>query len=108
MNVCMVAYTFYESDNRVRRYAETLASRGDNVDIVALRRSGEEKKANLNGINIYKIQEREIDEKRKLTYLYRLMKFFIKSFLFITRMHFKKTIILSTFILFRTLKYLLR
>ena len=29
MNACMLAYTFYESDNRVMRYAETLARRGD-------------------------------------------------------------------------------
>ena len=34
--ICMIAYTAYESDNRVRRYAETLAKRGDHVDIIAL------------------------------------------------------------------------
>ena len=38
MNVCMVAYTFYEADNRVRRYGESLARRGDKVDAIALRR----------------------------------------------------------------------
>ena len=35
--ICMVAYTAYESDNRVRRYAETLAKRGDHVDVIAIR-----------------------------------------------------------------------
>ena len=29
---------FYENDNRVRRYAETLAGRGDVVEVIALRR----------------------------------------------------------------------
>ena len=38
MRACMVAYTFYESDGRVRRYAETLA-KGDQVDVIALRRT---------------------------------------------------------------------
>ena len=38
MKVCMVAYAFYETDNRVRRYAEALAKRGDSVEAVALRR----------------------------------------------------------------------
>jgi hypothetical protein len=29
MNVCMVAYTYYETDKRVYRYTETLVKRGD-------------------------------------------------------------------------------
>ena len=40
MRACMVAYTFYDSDNRVRRYAETLARQGYQVDVVALRNPG--------------------------------------------------------------------
>jgi len=36
MRACMLAYTFYESDNRVMRYAETLARQGCQVEIVAL------------------------------------------------------------------------
>ena len=36
--VCMVAYSFYESDNRVMRYAEALAARGDHVDVLSLQR----------------------------------------------------------------------
>jgi hypothetical protein len=31
--ICMIAYTFYHSDPRVRREAEALASRGDSVDL---------------------------------------------------------------------------
>ena len=34
--ICMVAYTPYEADNRVRRYAETLVKRGDQVDVIAI------------------------------------------------------------------------
>lgn len=33
----MVAYTFYEYDGRVRRYAESPAKRGDAVDVIALK-----------------------------------------------------------------------
>ena len=42
--ICMVAYSGYETDGRIRRYAETLARRGDMVDVIALERlsSGEE------------------------------------------------------------------
>jgi len=81
----MVAYTFYEGDNRVIRYAETLRKRGDLVEVVALRRKEQSSFGILNGVNIYRIQERSIDEKGKLTYLWRISKFLIKSAIFLTR-----------------------
>ena len=37
--VCMIAFSAYESDNRVIRYAEALGSRGDTVDVVAVKRN---------------------------------------------------------------------
>jgi glycosyltransferase involved in cell wall biosynthesis len=78
--VCMVAYTGYESDNRVRRYAETLASRGDQVDVIAIsvaqsRRTEEE----INGVRVYRIQHREHDEQSKWTYAWRLLRFLAGS-----------------------------
>ena len=36
MKICMLAYTFYETDNRVRRYAEALSGRGDSVEVISL------------------------------------------------------------------------
>ena len=82
--VCMLAYTFYEHDNRVRRYAETLVKEGYTVDAIALRGKGEEAYNELNGVRIYKIQERVINERGKFDYLFRLLKFFLKSFFFLT------------------------
>ena len=32
MRVCMLGYTFYETDSRVRQYAKALRERGDEVD----------------------------------------------------------------------------
>src|SRR5579864_860654 len=40
LRICMVAYTFYETDSRVMRYAEALAERGDDVEVFALHRPG--------------------------------------------------------------------
>ena len=37
--VCMVAYSVYQSDNRVIRCAEALADRGDTVDVFSLKRN---------------------------------------------------------------------
>ena len=69
----MVGYTFYESDNRVRRYAETLARRGDSVDVVSLRQEGQSPKAVINGVNVFRIQRRVLNEKGRFAYLGKLL-----------------------------------
>ena len=58
MTACMVAYTFYDTDNRVRRYAETLAKRGDQVDAFVLRDVGQPAFEVIEGVHIYRIQKR--------------------------------------------------
>lgn len=83
MKVCMVAYTFYEQDNRVRRYAETLAKRGDRVDVVALSGEGQCSKEVIDGVTVYRIQRRVVNEKGKFTYLGKLLLFFLRSFAFL-------------------------
>jgi len=87
MRVCMVAYTFYENDNRVLRYAEALADRGDKVDVIALMNDKLKPIEKINGVTVYRIQKRKQNEKGKFSYLFRLTKFFIRSFLTITKKH---------------------
>jgi glycosyltransferase involved in cell wall biosynthesis/peptidoglycan/xylan/chitin deacetylase (PgdA/CDA1 family) len=86
--VCMVAYSNYECDNRVRRYAETLISRGDLVDVIAISSGdtplGEER---IKGVNVYRIQNRERNEKSKWRYAGRLLRFLLSSSLFLARKH---------------------
>ncbi len=90
MRVCMLVYAFYESDGRVRRYAETLSSRGDHVDVVSLRNSKQPRSEILYGVNIYRIQKRIINERKKYNYFFKLVLFFIKSMIFVTRKHLKE------------------
>lgn len=75
----MVAYSFYESDNRVRRYAETLVRRGDQVDVIALRRDRQPSFEVLSGVRVYRIQKRVRNEKGAINHLARLVKFFLHS-----------------------------
>ena len=51
--ICMIAHTNYVSDDRVRRYAESLAARGDMVDVIASRSSPRESKYELNSVNVH-------------------------------------------------------
>ncbi len=87
MRICVVAYTFYEYDNRVRRYADTLAKRGDEVEVIALRYRDRPSVQVINGVRIFQIQRREINERRRLTYLFRLALFFVRAMALLTKRH---------------------
>jgi glycosyltransferase involved in cell wall biosynthesis len=90
--ICMVSYSDYMEDTRVLRYAETLAERGDRVDMLALRPTPEvperEKVAN---VNLFRIQARYgKNERRPLAFLTRLMRFLFVTGTWIARQHFRE------------------
>jgi glycosyltransferase involved in cell wall biosynthesis len=86
--ICMLAHTHYGCDNRVRRYAEALASRGDLVDVIALS-SGPVviDPAQTAGVTEYRIQRRDGNEKSKWNYAWRLLRFFATASIFLARRH---------------------
>jgi glycosyltransferase involved in cell wall biosynthesis len=90
IRVCMVAYTFYETDNRVRRYAEALYKSGNHVDAIALKRRGQPSFEVITGVNVTRVQERLIDEKGPLSYLFKLIMFFFRSAWLLTIRHLRK------------------
>lgn len=82
MKVCMISYSVYEADNRVLRYAETLARRGDHVDVLALDCDGSPATDVINGVNVFRIQSRARREKTQLNYLVRILSFLFRSMFF--------------------------
>lgn len=87
--VCMITHSFYETDNRVTRYAEALAHRGDSVDVLALRRSqqtpAEETIAN---VRVRRLQNRfGKTERSRFAYLWPLLRFLGVSSWWLTREH---------------------
>jgi glycosyltransferase involved in cell wall biosynthesis len=89
--ICMVVYSFYESDNRVMRYARALVERGDRVDVIALGDGSQQPSFEIiEGVNVHRIQRRLRDEKNKYAYLYRLLKFCAKSSFVLSRLHLKR------------------
>lgn len=88
LRICMVAYAFYESDTRILQYASALRERGDLVDVIALRRdSSQAGWERIDGVNVYRLQTRTINEKGLLTYASRIARFFLKATLFLRRQH---------------------
>jgi glycosyltransferase involved in cell wall biosynthesis len=86
--ICMLTHSTYETDNRVRRYAETLARRGDQVDVIALC-SGDVPlgRVTIDGVNVHRIQRRERNERSKWTHVWRLLRFLLTSSVLMTRLH---------------------
>jgi glycosyltransferase involved in cell wall biosynthesis len=75
----MVTHSYYETDNRVMRYAETLAKRGDHVDVISLRISDDEPNVNLNGVNVFKIQTRARDQHGRREHLFPVLGFLLRA-----------------------------
>jgi glycosyltransferase involved in cell wall biosynthesis len=86
----MITYSFYETDNRVMRYAETLAKRGDHVDVLALQRDGLPKQEQLDGVNLFRLQRREVNEKGRLSYALRIVQFMFRAMYQVSAKHLRE------------------
>ena len=90
LRVCHLAYTFYETDNRVRRYAEALAERGHSVDVIALRREAQSTRAHHNGVRVHRLQRRQRTEGAATTYLAKILLFFVRAMVLISARHIRR------------------
>ena len=66
------------------RYVQTLAERGEQVDVIALRRQGRPWRESVASVHLYQIQRRDTTEKRPWTYLFKTLWFWLKSMLLTT------------------------
>jgi glycosyltransferase involved in cell wall biosynthesis len=86
--VCMLVHNSYETDNRVRRYAETLAKRGDQVEVIALTGGNAPLVSEeINDVTVFRVQNRVRNERGKWTYAWRLLRFLVVSSIFMTKRH---------------------
>ena len=75
--VCMVAYTDYTFDARVRREAETLASNGFRVLCLKLRNGAEPKRYTMNGVEIRELNVPKYQGKSAFAYLRSYLRFLL-------------------------------
>ena len=90
--VGMITHSFYETDNRVTRYAEALAERGDQVDVIALRRSPSSPATEtLSGVHVSRIQYRfKKSEQTGAALFWPMLRFLVSSSVVLTRRHRKQ------------------
>ena len=85
----MLAYSFYENDSRMLQYAKALVQRGDIVDVIALRREGQPDYEVLNGVNVFRIQSRTVDEYKARDHLVRILMFLLRAAIVLTKKHWR-------------------
>jgi glycosyltransferase involved in cell wall biosynthesis len=87
LRVCTVAYAFHDSDSRIMRYTHALKARGDEVDVIALRESGRPQVFMSEGVKVIGVQEREVNEQTRFSYLLRIILFFLRTMVVLSWRH---------------------
>jgi glycosyltransferase involved in cell wall biosynthesis len=90
LRACMLAYTFYETDGRVMRYAEALAAHGVQVEAITLYRPGQARRECIGGVDVVRIQGRRKNERSRYAHLARMLAFFVRSLVAVTRAHLRR------------------
>src|ERR1041384_147424 len=88
----MITHSFYERDNRVKRYAEALVQRGESVEVISLRRSPDVPYEDvINGVNVHRVQDRFGKKERSMaSFLFPLLRFLLVSSRRLNKLHKQK------------------
>jgi len=87
--ICMVAYTHYPTDSRVRREAEALAERGDTIDFICLGSENDKKSEIYNGVRLIKIRINRYRGSNTMRYIASYLQFFLAAALKLARLQLK-------------------
>jgi len=90
LRVGVVAYTFYEADNRVMRYAETLAQDGHEVEVFALQGGRNPKHEVICGVRVHRLQSRVVNERGQLSYAWRICLFLLRALYQVSKQDLRK------------------
>jgi glycosyltransferase involved in cell wall biosynthesis len=86
----MVAFTHYSTDTRVRREAEALVDRGDEVDALCLGEEGREDIWMLNGVRLHQLPIGRYRGSSAVMYLLKYALFFLAASFRLSYLHLKK------------------
>lgn len=85
--ICMIAYSKYASDARIRREAEALTARGDEVDLICLPDEMLGTGNELNGVRLHPVNIKQYRGSKVWRYVLSYARFFCRSFLLVTMRH---------------------
>lgn len=91
--ICMIAYTTYSIDNRVRREAEALAATGEYVvSVLALKEEQVRRNYRLEGVEVRELNMSKYQGRGLLSYLISYLKFAFIAFYHSNKLLFNKTL----------------
>jgi len=90
MRACLIAHRFYDTNSHMMMFANALARRGDEVDVISLGHKRQPKPELVDGVKVYGIQDRSLYEGSPATYLLSNMAFLLHAAVIVARNHLKK------------------
>ena len=88
-NICMIAYSDYNQDARIKSYIRILKKAGHCVDLLALKDASGKTVEHSEGFSLYRLSGKYRGG-TKLSYAYSYLKFFLLAFLFLNKLDFRK------------------
>ena len=88
--VCMIAYSDYVADARIRREAESLAERGDQVECVCLPHGDGAASTVLNAVRVLPVRMKRYRGSSAVRYVMSYLSFFWRSLLFVAWRHLRR------------------
>jgi glycosyltransferase involved in cell wall biosynthesis len=88
--VCMVVYSYYPRDPRVRKEATALARNGYDVTVICLRNTGEAKEETVGGVKVRRLPFRTERSGGKLRYAYQYIVFFAMAACAVSTAHIRR------------------
>ncbi len=74
----LVTHSYYEEDPRVRRQAEAILASGRPVDVISLRRPGDESDGDVDGVRVRRLDVQRHQGAGLMTYLAEYLAFFVR------------------------------
>jgi glycosyltransferase involved in cell wall biosynthesis len=87
--ICMIAFTHYPTDSRVRREAEALSDRKDMVDVICLKGKNKDSVKFMNGVRLLEVSVPRYRGSSALLYLIQYFIFFMISSIWLVFLHLK-------------------
>ncbi len=88
-NICMIAYSDYNQDARIKSYIRILKNAGHSVDLLALKDGCSKAVEHFEGYSLYRLSDKYRGGNH-LLYAYSYLKFFLLAFFLLNRLDTKK------------------
>jgi glycosyltransferase involved in cell wall biosynthesis len=85
MRICLVKYGFYENAASLMQFARALVDRGDAVDVIGLRRKDQARFELSDGVRLFRVQKRTVNERTRWAYLGRVLTFFVRCMFLLSK-----------------------